>query len=180
MDNCRFSGCDKLTKARGYCSGHLGQLSRGKSLQPLGKGRTQCSFNGCTNKSESYGLCGAHRWQANRGQELKPIRKRAPNGAGSTRKSGYRNISKPGHPNANALGIIAEHRWVMSQYLGRALYDDENVHHINGNRSDNRIANLELWSTSQPPGQRVQDKLLWARQMIQRYGEDNDYAAGTI
>jgi hypothetical protein len=58
----------------------------------------------------------------------------------------------------------------MELHLGRELLPEETVHHINGNRSDNRIENLELWSTSQPYGQRVADKLEWARKIIEMYG----------
>lgn len=57
----------------------------------------------------------------------------------------------------------------MEQYIGRPLLRHEEVHHINGVRHDNRPENLELWSTSQPKGQRVEDKLAWAREMISLY-----------
>ena len=71
--------------------------------------------------------------------------------------------------NSNHVGQIAEHTLIMSNHLGRALIKGENVHHINGVRDDNRIENLELWSTSQPSGQRVADKVAWALEIIKRY-----------
>lgn len=59
----------------------------------------------------------------------------------------------------------------MEQQIGRKLLPDETVHHKNGVRDDNRPENLELWSSSHPTGQRVSDKVEWAKMILVRYAE---------
>jgi hypothetical protein len=78
-------------------------------------------------------------------------------------------IYKPDHPNADKSGRIPEHRLVMSELLGRPLYDFENVHHKNGSKIDNSKENLELWITKQPYGQRIEDMVAWAKQILSLY-----------
>lgn len=55
---------------------------------------------------------------------------------------GYRYVTAPSHPNADRDGYVAEHRYVMEQHLGRMLERNEHVHHINGDKLDNRLENL--------------------------------------
>ena len=70
---------------------------------------------------------------------------------------------------------------VSSASDGVSLLPSEEVHHRNGDRTDNtangplvefRSGNLELWTMSQPKGQRVEDKVEWAVELLKLYRPD--------
>lgn len=84
---------------------------------------------------------------------------------------GGRTKNKAGYVviNVSSSERIFEHVLVMSEHLGRLLLKSETVHHKNGIRDDNRLENLELWSSSHPPGQRIEDKLQWAIEFIKTH-----------
>lgn len=89
-----------------------------------------------------------------------------------TDRHGYVRVIPPGQPSRGSSRRVAEHRFVMETHLGRKLRRNENVHHKNGIRHDNRIENLELWAKSHPKGQRVTDLVAFARQVLADYSHE--------
>lgn len=134
-----------------------------------------CTVEGCEKKQAARGWCKTHwkRWRIHGDPNTMKFR---PYGSGTINEQGYKLIKMPDHPNANVNGYIHEHRLVMSNHLGRTLLPGENVHHINGNRQDNRLENLELWVTMQPSGQRPEELVEWAKEILRRYGDKADAA----
>ena len=93
-----------------------------------------------------------------------PVRRNKKRHGRIRNKDGYVEIRKSGTPRRY------EHHLIMESILGRSLLPHEMVHHKNGLRDDNRPENLELCSDSQPPGQRVSDKIPWAIEFLEAYG----------
>lgn len=72
------------------------------------------------------------------------------NGEYKNRKNyhGYILIYCPEHKYANKDGYVLEHRYVYEKKINRTLESFEIIHHINENRSDNRLENLQLFASN--------------------------------
>lgn len=101
-----------------------------------------------------------------------PRKEKSPSWKGGRRilKSGYVTLRRPEFPGKENYGPeVFEHVVIMSRYLNQVLRKGETVHHKNGIRDDNRIENLELWAKNHGAGQRVEDLVTWAKEILQRY-----------
>lgn len=184
---CRFKPCPNLSVAYGLCQGHRRQEKLGRELTPLRKRRNRlydaepCPYPGCIRKAEAKGECLAHYQQRRAGNGMRPLASdfmdpEDPLTWNTSINKGY--VYRYARIKGESY-FIAEHRAVMEKLIGRKLRDEETVHHKNGVRGDNRAENLELWSHSHPYGQRVEDKVLWAEEILSRYSPTS-LTTGTI
>lgn len=168
---CRYEGCGRESAASGLCRTHYRRHREAKALED--GTAPQCSYGGCSRLRHARGYCRVHLYRADRGLDLGapiiPYTKRTERPVGSeyTRDNdGY--IREKA---ANGKWVM-QHRLRMEEHLGRPLLAVESVHHRNGDRRDNSLKNLELWSSSHPSGQRVSDKVPWAIELLRLYRPD--------
>jgi hypothetical protein len=167
---CGRAGCSETWTYDGtrrlYCSVACRSAANGEQVAA-----DPCEVPGCGKPRRALRMCCMHLYRFRKYGETGDAKLQKAYQAGPGRKiesTGYA-LVRVQQPNGR-WKFVSEHRYVMSQHLGRPLKSHEEVHHRNGIRDDNRLSNLELWTTSQPTGSRVEDKVEWAREFLAEYG----------
>lgn len=137
---CEVKDCNKTQLAKGFCQNHYMLLRKYGRLytikRPYGEPPYICEIDGCERPGLAKGMCEMHYQRLRIYKRLHRII--PPYGQPFLDKiNGYMNIRHNGK-------TIREQRKIMEEYLGRPLNPKEIVHHINGNKLDNRIENLQL------------------------------------
>lgn len=135
-----------------------------------------CIIPGCGKFRSARGWCSTHysRWRTHGDPLAAPLQSPIPLGTRRQQKDGYVTV-KTGR---GSVGWEPLHRVVMQEHLGRDLVPAEVVHHLNGDRSDNRIENLQLWASPHIYGQRAADLIAYVvdhyRAEVERYLETRE------
>jgi hypothetical protein len=173
---CAVESCERPAKSRGWCHAHYqrwrntGDVKADLPLRAAGP----CSVDDCDRQRYARELCNTHYRRLLATGDARPDEPiRIVTGEGWD-NHGYWVVPVPDDERRLSGGErrMAEHRLVMARALDRPLYSDEVVHHRNGDRTDNRLVNLELWTTSHPSGQRVTDKIDFALRILRRYAPE--------
>ena len=174
---CRICGLNKMFSPYRY-----GRLSKNGYTCPDCKKQRwktvkcfQCgqekTIHSCEAEEHKLHFCNMDCQKIWRSQRLlgKNNHKWKPEGHTYNAPVGYRYIKCSNHPFSIRDGVVLEHRYVMEQYLGRHLFPDETIHHKNGVKTDNRIENLELWSSAHHKGKKIIDVVPYCVEMLERY-----------
>ena len=167
MKSCSVNGCTNAFYGRNFCKKHYIYARRGAIPHRINDWR-KCRIYDCKRAVVTGELCLVHHKRIMVcGDPMKTKYRKI--GSGTISSGGYIQKYLPGHPCGDKRGLTMEHRAVMSEILGRHLTRHEKVHHKNGDKQDNRIENLELWSVGHPKGQRALDLVDRAKEILKSY-----------
>lgn len=130
--SCRVDGCERVVMALGYCNLHYQRLKRNGTTDDLAL--------------QKRGGKDSPTWKGG-----KPVR--TANGYYRVWISRNDPLVSMATKGSKGQLTVLQHRLAMARHLGRPLLKSETVHHINGDRLDNRIENLQLRNNNHGKGQ---------------------------
>lgn len=138
---CTTENCNAKIDAKGLCAKHYQRLKRNGSPDIVKKKEKQanlalCSVEKCMGKILAKTFCNKH-YKRDRKYGSPDILQTREKGTGNLNPNGYIYIGKKEK-------IFKMHRIVAEKALGKPLPYNAIVHHINGNKSDNRQKNLVI------------------------------------
>lgn len=172
---CGIEWCGRPSEASGFCSAHYARKRLGRDMDaPFRRSGSSgpCEVEGCHKEQSCKGMCNLHYGRSKRGIDLHAplVRPRGQWGSWYTTSDGY--IARNRQSDSGKSETQLQHRLVMEEKIGRKLVGKENVHHLDHDRANNHPDNLELWTTAQPKGVRVEDKTAWAIEWLKQYSPE--------
>jgi hypothetical protein len=149
---CKICGKAYWRSTRGklkplYCSRKCSCESRkGRTLSPAAKLRISLANRGKIKEKNG-------KWKGGR----------------TTTNEGYVKVRV--YPKRHYDNYFLEHRLIMEKFLGRELNGEEVVHHVNGNRSDNRIENLILFKSGGDHVAWHRKRKFWSNHNVIHWGQ---------
>ena len=139
---CSVEGCKRDSRCWGMCSMHFQRARKFgdpniRMRQAKGETEFCCTVEGCTLPHKAKGYCYVHYQRFKRFGSPHEVHRNL-NGEGTIVPDGYKKITL-----SDGTRVL-EHRYVMEVHIGRKLESWEVVHHIDGNRLNNSLENLEL------------------------------------
>lgn len=134
---CSVADCNAPIKYKGMCGKHYKRMWRHGDPKVAfivkAYGDTKCEVEGCDRVAQAIGYCSKHYQRLMRTGRLHLIR--AENGTAGKPTNDYIQMYV-------GRRHVYEHIHVAEKALGKRLPKGAEVHHINGNKKDNRPENL--------------------------------------
>lgn len=167
---CALEGCSRTSTISGYCDTHRARIDKfgtpgSAEIKTQLTEPIECIADNCDNKAGRQKYCRSHLYRLNTyGDPNATLLRKNRKKRTRYNVNGYVQILVDGK-------YVREHRHVMEQAIGRKLLRTEYIHHLDGQKDNNDLLNLEIWNSPQMPGQRAGDLIAFAKSILTLYSD---------